>query len=185
MSPFACSFIVCWFPLSFTTCFGLHGHLQVCRILHMFIFIYLRILLRCFFGSLPFFMWSHSACFSFVFCSCAVFLRVFVLCFLAYAFDCLLFIKHMKLNMWINIHTGRWPCRPKHVVKDGGNQHTIKLHTDGGITCNTHWTLQCSRMLKYSIMEKFFPTTLTVVSCTYLYVIYVLFFFGYVQSIEN
>jgi hypothetical protein len=43
----ACSFIVCWFPLSFTTCFGLHGHLQVGRILHIFIFIYLRILFRC------------------------------------------------------------------------------------------------------------------------------------------
>jgi hypothetical protein len=27
------------FPLSFTTCFGLHGHLQVCRILHIFVFI--------------------------------------------------------------------------------------------------------------------------------------------------
>jgi hypothetical protein len=33
MFPSACSFIVCWFPLSFTTCFGLHGHLQACRIL--------------------------------------------------------------------------------------------------------------------------------------------------------
>jgi hypothetical protein len=43
MFPSACIFIVCWFPLSFTTCLGLHGHLQACRILHMFIFIYLRI----------------------------------------------------------------------------------------------------------------------------------------------
>jgi hypothetical protein len=33
MFPSACSFIVCWFPLSFTTCFGLHGHHHVCRIL--------------------------------------------------------------------------------------------------------------------------------------------------------
>jgi hypothetical protein len=31
------------------TCFGLRGHLQVCRILHIFIFICLRILHRCFF----------------------------------------------------------------------------------------------------------------------------------------
>jgi hypothetical protein len=23
--------LLCWFSLSFTTCFGLHGHLQVCR----------------------------------------------------------------------------------------------------------------------------------------------------------
>jgi hypothetical protein len=79
--PSACSFIVCWFPLSFTTCFGLHGHLHVCRILHTFIFICLRILLRCFF-SLSIFTWSHSACFPFVFCSCAIFLRVFFCVFL-------------------------------------------------------------------------------------------------------
>jgi hypothetical protein len=36
---YACSFIVCWFSLSFTTCFGLRGHLQVCRI---FIFMCLK-----------------------------------------------------------------------------------------------------------------------------------------------
>jgi hypothetical protein len=63
MSPSACSFIVCWFPLSFTTCFGLHGHLQACTILHIFIFICLRI-----FTSLPFFTWSHSTCFPSVGC---------------------------------------------------------------------------------------------------------------------
>jgi hypothetical protein len=28
--------------------------------------------------------------------------------------------------------------------------NTIKLHADGNITCNTYWTIQCSRMLKYS-----------------------------------
>jgi hypothetical protein len=49
-----CVQLYCWFPLSFTTCFGLHGHLQVCMILHIFILIYLRILLRCSFGFLPF-----------------------------------------------------------------------------------------------------------------------------------
>jgi hypothetical protein len=38
MSASSCSFIVCRFPVSFTTCFGLHGHLQVCRIPHIFIF---------------------------------------------------------------------------------------------------------------------------------------------------
>jgi hypothetical protein len=36
------SFIVFQFTLSFTICFGLHGHLQVCRILHTFIFICLK-----------------------------------------------------------------------------------------------------------------------------------------------
>jgi hypothetical protein len=30
--------IICWFPLSFTTCFGLNGDLQVSKILHIFIF---------------------------------------------------------------------------------------------------------------------------------------------------
>jgi hypothetical protein len=29
----------------------------------------------------------------------------------------------------------------------------IKLHADGNITCKTNWTIQCRRMLKYSIME--------------------------------
>jgi hypothetical protein len=24
--------LLCWFSLSFTTCFGLHGHLQVCKV---------------------------------------------------------------------------------------------------------------------------------------------------------
>jgi hypothetical protein len=36
MFPSACSFIVFWFSLSFTTCFGPHGHLQVCRIFRIF-----------------------------------------------------------------------------------------------------------------------------------------------------
>jgi hypothetical protein len=57
-------------------CLSLHGYLQVCRSLHIFIFVYLRILLRCFFFA-AFFTWPHSACFPFVFCFCAVFLRVY------------------------------------------------------------------------------------------------------------
>jgi hypothetical protein len=62
--------------------------------------------------------------------------------------------KHMKINIWRILHTWRWPCRPKHVVKDSENQNTIKLHANGNITCNTHWTIQCSRMLKYSIIQE-------------------------------
>jgi hypothetical protein len=58
-------------------------------------------------------------------------------------------LKHMKINIWRILYTWRWPCRPKHVVKDSEN--TIKLHADGNITFNTHWTIQYSRMLKYSI----------------------------------
>jgi hypothetical protein len=30
--------------------------------------------------------------------------------------------KHMEINIWRILHTWRWPCRPKHVVKDSGNQ---------------------------------------------------------------
>jgi hypothetical protein len=78
MFPSVCSFIIFWFSLSFTTCFGLHGHLHVCRILHIFIFICLKDSALLLF----FFMWSQSACFPFVFCSCAVLLRYFC-CFLA------------------------------------------------------------------------------------------------------
>jgi hypothetical protein len=40
MFPSACSFIVCWFPLYFATCFGIHGHLQVRRI-YIYIYIYI------------------------------------------------------------------------------------------------------------------------------------------------
>jgi hypothetical protein len=48
-------------------------------------------------------------------------------------------LKYMKINIWRILHTWRCPCRPKYVVKDSGNQHTVKQHADGGITCNTHW----------------------------------------------
>jgi hypothetical protein len=30
-------------------------------------------------------------------------------------------LKYMKLNRWRILHTWRWPCRPKHVVKDSEN----------------------------------------------------------------
>jgi hypothetical protein len=42
MFPSVNSFIVFWFSLSFTACFGLHDHLEMCRILHIFIFICLK-----------------------------------------------------------------------------------------------------------------------------------------------
>jgi hypothetical protein len=32
-------------------------------------------------------------------------------------------------------------CRRKHVVKDSGNQHTVKKYADGDITCNAHWCI--------------------------------------------
>jgi hypothetical protein len=51
-------------------------------------FVYLRILLRCFFT------WSNTACFPSVFWSCAVFLHFFFCRFLAYAFVRLLFIVY-------------------------------------------------------------------------------------------
>jgi Na+/melibiose symporter-like transporter len=134
MSPSACSFIVCCFPLYFTTCFDLHDHLQVCRILHIFKDS----------ASLPFFFYVVTLC---VFSICVLFLcyrqthkqentkntkenstgtrhkrktwqvwphrkgreskkqrsRI---------------LKHMKINIWRILHAWRWPCRPKHVVKE-------------------------------------------------------------------
>jgi hypothetical protein len=48
-------------------------------------------------------------------------------------------LKYMKINIWRILHTWRWSCRPKHVVKNSGNQHIIKLKADGDLTCNTHW----------------------------------------------
>jgi hypothetical protein len=59
--------------------------------------------------------------------------------------------KQNPLSIWRILHNWRWPCRPKHVVKSSESQNTIKLHADENITCNNHWTIQCSRMLKYSI----------------------------------
>jgi type IV secretory pathway VirB6-like protein len=46
--------------LVFTMYFGLHGHLQVCRILRIFIFICLRILLRCLFYAVTLVMFSTA-----------------------------------------------------------------------------------------------------------------------------
>jgi hypothetical protein len=68
MFPSACSFIVCWFSLSFTTCFGLHGHLEACRILHIFIFICLKDCASLLFWFAAFFSRVHT-------------LHVFHLCF--------------------------------------------------------------------------------------------------------
>jgi hypothetical protein len=52
--------LLCWFSRSFATCFGLHGHLQVCRI-----FYFHMLEGFCFAASfsLFFFTWSHSVCF--------------------------------------------------------------------------------------------------------------------------
>jgi hypothetical protein len=96
MFPSAYSFILCWFSLSFTTCFGLHGHLQVCRILHIFIYLCLRILLRCvllhfWFAAFSYVvtlcMFSICGLFLFSFPSCSFFL-VFSACCLLWLFVC-------------------------------------------------------------------------------------------------
>jgi hypothetical protein len=42
------------------------------------------------------------------------------------------------------MYTETWGCNSE-------NQYTIRLHADRNITCNTHWTIQCSRMPKYSL----------------------------------
>jgi hypothetical protein len=45
----------------------------------------------------------------------------------------------MKMNIWRILHTWRWPCRPKHVVRQW-KPTQWSLHADGNITCNAHWT---------------------------------------------
>jgi hypothetical protein len=144
MFPSACSFIVCWFSLSFTTCFGLHGHLQVWAILHIFIFICLNDS-----ASLPFFTYSHFACFPIVFCSCAVLLRYFC-CFLACVFVCLLFLcclfvlsdrtdkhtcketnKMTKENSTGTKHKWKicrvWPCEKEHIFLKSNTPKLARL----------------------------------------------------------
>jgi hypothetical protein len=176
--PFACSFIARWFSLSFTICFGLHGHLQVCRILHIFIFRCLRTLFRCFFFRFGAFFHVVTLCmfpsvgwakYEVLFADLMPFLVllyvrflltcvfplfsvvIFVISLCVWVSACCFFVLYE--NIWRFLHTWRWPCRPKDVVKDSENQHTIKQHADGDITCKTHWTIQCSRMLKYSILQ--------------------------------
>jgi hypothetical protein len=79
------------------------------------------------------------------------------LCFVLFCFPSCFFYAFLLMRLstcsllwWTFLHTWRWPCRPKHVVKDSESHHTIKLHAGGNITCKTHWTIQCSRMIKYS-----------------------------------
>jgi hypothetical protein len=109
-------------------------------------------------------MCSRSACYSFVFCFCAVFLHAFF--FVSCVCFCLQTLqstttyqkssKADSLNIRRHVHTWRWPSRPKHAVKkfNSEHQHTVKLHADGNIACKTYWTIQCSRMLKYGIRDK-------------------------------
>jgi hypothetical protein len=95
MFPSACGFILCWFSLSFTTCFGLHDHLQVYRIFHIFIFICLRILLRCFFWFAALFhvvtLWMFLICVLFLCCFPSCFFRVFLLMRLSACYLCIHF----------------------------------------------------------------------------------------------
>jgi hypothetical protein len=123
----ACSFIACWFYLSFTTFFSLHGHPQVCRILHVFIFTCLRVLLFCFF-----FTWSHCTIFI---CGVGkvVIWGIIIICYLCYFWYCFIYI-------YIYIF-----CLCFVLVLFSFVQYSFNN------TCNTHWTVQCSRMLKYSI----------------------------------
>jgi hypothetical protein len=84
MFPSACSFIVFWFSLSFTTCFGLHGHLQVCRILHIFLFIRLRDSASLLFWFTAFFSRGHT-------------LHFFHLCFVPVLFSFVIFVASLRV----------------------------------------------------------------------------------------
>jgi hypothetical protein len=78
MCPSAYCFIVYWFPLSFITCFGLHGHLQVCMILHIFKDSVLLLF------SLPF-LYVVTLC---MFLICVLFLCCFPSCVLVFSCLC-------------------------------------------------------------------------------------------------
>jgi hypothetical protein len=82
---------------SFSTCFGLLGHLQVCTYLLIF---------------------KESAFFFYVVALCMFLVCVLFLCCFSFVF----FVASCV----------RVSC----------------LHVEGDITYNTHWTIQCSRMLK-------------------------------------
>jgi hypothetical protein len=101
----------------FTTCFDLHGHQQVCRI-----FYFHMLEGFCFAAFFAFFFaWSYSACFYLCFFLC------FPSLFLLFPWgkkhkwkyaECDQ-VKERQKSIWKKniLHTWRWPCRPKHVVK--------------------------------------------------------------------
>jgi hypothetical protein len=129
MFPSACSFIVFWFPLS--KFFGLHGHLQVRRI---YIYIYNGFFRLCF-RLLAALLYVGFHCFSLhvsaymAIFMCVWFFNIYIHIFkdsASLVFGSLPFFtwshsaesfKHMKINI---LHSWRWPCRRKHVVKDSG-----------------------------------------------------------------
>jgi hypothetical protein len=57
--------------------------------------------------------------------------------------------KHMKIKYPTHMKMAMLAETCSQTVKT----NTIKLHADGNITCNTLWTIQCSRMLKYNITD--------------------------------
>jgi hypothetical protein len=60
-------------------------------------------------------------------------------------------------------------------VQQWKKKHRIKQHIDGDITYNTHWTLQCSRMLKYTIYISLWTMLIKTV---YEIIEFVFIFFG-------
>jgi hypothetical protein len=160
------SFIVL-VSLSFTTCFGVRGHLQVCRI---FLFSYAwRILLCCFF--VPFFrvFTLHvSICVLPLLCCAKRHIRKETTkitkenstgtkhkwkraeCDHVEKSSEAESFRHMKIKISYTPedgHVGR------NMLWKTVKTNTIKLHADGNITCKTHWTIQCSRILKYSTLN--------------------------------
>jgi hypothetical protein len=90
MFPSACSFIVCWFSLFFTTRFVLHGHLQVSRIFHIFIFISLK-------DSASLLVWFVA------YFSCGHTLHVFHLCFVPVLFSFVIFVVSLLFLCCLSI----------------------------------------------------------------------------------
>jgi hypothetical protein len=122
----ACVQLYCVGFYCFTTCFGLHGHLQVCSIL------YIHMLEGFCFADFFLCLFSRghtlhvSICVLFLCCFPSLFLLFPCVC------ACLLALSLLFVDIWQtasdiwkkNIpHTWGWPYRPKHVVKDSENQH--------------------------------------------------------------
>jgi hypothetical protein len=100
----------------------------------------------------------------FIYLRCTFFLNFFVLLFIVKKLVTLLlsmFLDSFVPAQWVCRLCCRlraalfymFNCRSFSLIC---NTSTIKLHADGNITCKTHWTIQCSRMLKYSIIFRLY-----------------------------
>jgi hypothetical protein len=122
MSPSACSFIACWFPPSFTTCFGLRGHLQVCRIFFIFM---------C--SKDPASLLSFHSARSHPFRSCTAFLRVFCLLFIVVVCPFRI-CPHTTLVNWLYPLLSLPPLGQSEAITSTPNFKKIEIRREAGET---------------------------------------------------